>query len=320
MGKALSSPQEDFLADLVYSQPHSTITDGLSHHALVNNRGSPGKPKADERLTMEQLRDATAEGRAVFAVQTGVPIQAEPVRYPETGNIKYLELLLRLRQEDVCIGPSFFPVELWRDRDMMPAIFYHSLRTAVAMRTFMREHQAQFPIALNVNDPVLADSDFYDQFAQASDQDHTRPLVLEIHETLSTQVIKHSLDSLRDLVRQGVQIAIDDAPEHRSITNMHTILDAQIPIQFLKVSGKVIAGISASAAQQMQLVGIGATAQTLSIPQILVEGHEKFRMSDLKKAREIAAQFPSRQWLLQSPPPGQDTPTRRPPRSPKKES
>lgn len=306
MNGPLLSPEEDFLADLAYAQPNSTIQDGLTHHALVNNRGSAGSPRANERWSMDRIEAAIQQKRAVFAVQTGVPLTQVPKRFPHSRDIRYLELLLRLREDELCAGPSSFPLELWRNDTLMPKVFHDSLRAAVAMRQFMREHEAAFPIALNVNDAVLADVDFESNILASWEADPARPLVLELHETISEAAIAASIDSLRTLARQGVKIAIDDAPRNGSLRTLAVVQKAKIPVEYLKISGAIIANIRRSSALQMQLIGLAATAQFEAIPQIIVEGHEKFRSGDLETVRELATRHPGLEWLLQSPPPGKD--------------
>lgn len=298
---------EPFWVDVAQSQ--SPLAASVHPHHLINTRGSASETR---KWTAEDIHHRLMNNQCIFALQTACLLDQKPDRFPDPLTVRSGELLVRLVDDDVVIGPGQFLPKIAKEDSMMHYLFLRSVEAAGIMsRNLADKGHELCTISVNITNTSLAARDLVKQVVRVCDASQAKPdqIVLEIFEDVSPHVVKDAVYRLKELREMGIGISIDDAPNFQSIQNMKILGDARIRLHSVKVSGEHVAGLASpktGMTQQMTIAGIASTAKRFA-RYLTLEGAPYFTAKDLAVARQLSKDYPEVTWLLQSPPPAKDT-------------
>lgn len=254
----------------------------------------------------ERLRQAMEQERIILLVQPIVPLSALPrseaavvqrqgwrVNGSGTPGQEYLfEILIRMVGKDgQLISPGVF-VPLAERVGMMPKLDLWVLNRLLRYLTGVRGVRAPIAFHVNLSNMTLADPDSLKLIEAAirASGVSARQLVFEITETSELTSLHSARKFISALKKLGCRFALDDfGTGFSSFTHLR-----HLPVDFVKVEGSFVQGMSGSELDRKMVGSITQLAQSLKL-RVIGEHVDSF--ATLEALRQSGADYAQGNYL-----------------------
>lgn len=186
----------------------------------------------------------------------------QPIIDAVTGKVAFYEALLRLRQPDNTYGAAFSLIKTLELHGLAQELDRHVF--ALAMQTLAA--RSDITLSINVSGATASDGTFQKFLSSrlAGHEDIARRMIIEITETAAIRDLEETSRFVTLVHGFGGRVALDDFGE--GFTALQHL--RHLAVDYLKIDGGLIKGISENGAHQVMVKAILSMAQHMNIKTV----------------------------------------------------